>query len=71
MFIPIIINENNQDLTIFSENEIYENWNNQNNKSQLITYLLPSEDLEDLNLIKSKSEIIENYDFKEIIEKYF
>ena len=71
MFIPIIINENNQDLTIFSENEIYENWNNQNNKSQLITYLLPSEDLEDLNLIKSKSEIIENYDFKDIIEKYF
>ncbi len=71
LFIPIIINENNQDLTIFSENEIYENWNNQNNKSQLITYLLPSEDLEDLNLIKSKSEIIENYDFKEIIEKYF
>ena len=71
LFIPIIINENNQDLTIFSENEIYENWNNQNNKSQLITYLLPSEDLEDLNLIKSKSEIIENYDFKDIIEKYF
>ena len=71
LFIPIIINENNQDLTIFSENEIYENWNNQNNKSQLITYLLPSEDLEDLNLIKSKSEIIENYDVKDIIEKYF
>ena len=41
-----------KDLTIFSGNEIYENWNNQNNKSKLITYLLPSEDLEDLNLIK-------------------
>ena len=33
--------------------------------------MLPAEDLEDLRLIKSKYEMIEKYDFKEIIKKYF
>ena len=31
---------------------------------------MPTEDLEDLNFIKGKFEIIEEYDFKEIIDKY-
>ena len=31
---------------------------------------MPTEDLEDLNFIKDKFEIIEEYDFKEIIDKY-
>ena len=30
-----------------------------------------TEDLEDINLIKSKYEFIEEYDFKEITDKYF
>ena len=71
LFIPIIINEKNKDLSIFSDNQVYNNWNRLNKKSQLINYLLPTEDLEDMNFIKSKSDIIENYDFKEIIKKYF
>ena len=32
--------------------------------------MLPAEDLEDIRLIKSKYEMIEKYDFKEIIKKY-
>ena len=36
----------------------------------MIDYILPTEDLEDLNLIKSKYENIEQFDFKEIISKY-
>ena len=62
--------EKNENLVIFSDNQFYNNWNKSNKKSQIINYLLPTEDLEDLNLIKSKSSIIENYDFKEIIQKY-
>ncbi len=71
LFVPIIIDEDINNLVIFSNNQIYENWKNFGKKSQLIDYLLPTEDLEDMNLIKSKIETIENYDFKEIIEKYF
>jgi hypothetical protein len=71
LFIPIIIDEDINDLSIFSNNQIYENWNKSNKKSQLINYLLPTEDLEDMNLIKSKFNVIEEYDFKEIIDKYY
>jgi len=71
LFIPIIIDENGNSISIFSNNPIYENWNKTNKKYQLINYLLPSEDLEDLNLIKEKLDILETYDFNEITKKYF
>ena len=71
LFIPIIIDETNNDLKIFSNNKIYDNWNKTTKKYHLISYILPTEDLEDLRLIKSNYELIEKYDFKEIIKKYF
>ncbi|MDC3036286.1 hypothetical protein OA107_02750 [Candidatus Pelagibacter sp.] len=71
LVIPIIINQKNDDITMFSNNPIYQNWNNFNKKTDLIDYLLLTEDLEDFNLVKDKSNIIEQYDFKEIIEKYY
>ena len=70
IFIPVIINENKKELLVFSENKFYDNWNNSNKNFHLIEYILPTEDLEDLDLIKSKYEFIENYDFKEITSKY-
>tara|TARA_Y100001980_G_C14533902_1_gene310200 strand:- start:2 stop:1081 length:1080 start_codon:yes stop_codon:yes gene_type:complete len=70
LFIPIIIDESTKDLLIFSDNKVFENWNNSPKNFHLIDYILPTEDLEDLNIIKSKFESIEKYDFKEIIDKY-
>ena len=70
LFIPIIIDENINNLLIFSENYIYNDWNEINQKSQLINYMLPTEDLEDISLIKNKLDILEEYDFDEIIKKY-
>ena len=70
LFIPIIIDENKKDLLIFYNNKIFKEWNTQPNKTQLINYILPTEDLEDLNLLKSKFDFIEQYDFKEITNKY-
>ncbi len=71
LFIPVIINERGNDISIFSNNPIYTDWNKTNKKYQLINYLLPSEDLEDLNLIKEKLDVIETYDFNDITKKYF
>ncbi len=71
LFIPIIIDENVNDLNIFSNNPIYDNWNNENKEYELINYLLPTEDLEDLTKIKNNLSNIENYNFNEITEKYF
>ncbi len=70
LFIPIIIDQADQDIVVFANNPVYKRWT-RTNKNDLIKYLLPTEDLEDLNLIKQNSEIIENYDFKPIIKKYF
>ena len=70
LFIPIIIDEKNKDLLIFDKNEIFSNWNNNLKKTDLIQYILPTEDLEDLNIIKKNYDKIEQYDFKEITVKY-
>ena len=71
LFIPIIINQNGNSILIFSDNPIYNNWNKTNKRYQLINYLLPTEDLEDLNIIKEKLNDIETYDFNDITKKYF
>jgi len=70
LFIPIIIDENKKNLSIFSDNKLFIEWNNYNENYHLIEYVLPTEDLEDLNLIKKNYDTIEQYDFKEITNKY-
>ncbi len=70
LFIPIIIDEFNRELLVFSNNRIFEEWNNNIKNFHLLEYILPTEDLEDLRLIENKFDFIEEYDFKEIIDKY-
>ena len=70
LFLPIIIDERKKELLLFSDNYFFDNWNSFSNGSELIEYILPTEDLEDLNLIKNKYESIEQYDFKQVINKY-
>ena len=70
LYIPLLIDEEQKDIILFSENIFFKNWLiNQNDKNQLI-YILPSEDLDDIELIKSKYGSIEEYDFREIVNKY-
>tara|TARA_B100001121_G_scaffold268311_1_gene252178 strand:+ start:2485 stop:3564 length:1080 start_codon:yes stop_codon:yes gene_type:complete len=71
LFVPIIIDEKKRDLLIFSKNMIFNQWNQNIEKHHLIEYILPTEDLEDINIIKRKFENIEQYNFKEITDKYF
>ena len=52
MFIPILIDEEKNDIVLFSESEIYNNWIKNNDQKDLIDYILPNEDLEDVNIIK-------------------
>ena len=70
LLIPIIIDENKKDLLIFNNNNFFTEWNNEKENFHLIEYILPSEDLEDLNLIKSKYDFIEKYNFEAITKKY-
>ena len=70
LFIPIIVDENTNQVSMFSENNFFNIWNLNKKKYSLINYILPTEDLEDFNLIKSNLKNLENYDFKEIVNKY-
>ena len=70
LLIPIIVDLQLDKILLFSNNVFYEKWNKNNERFYLLNYLLPSEDLEDVNLLSQNSKSIEDYDFKEIIKKY-
>ena len=71
LFLPLIIDENTNDIIVYADNPLYKKWNLDSSKNYLINFLLPTEDLEDLNFIKNNIDNIENYNFEEIIKKYF
>ncbi len=71
LFIPVLLDQSNNDILVYSDNPFYNNWKIQNKSNHLIQYVLPTEDLEDLNLIRENYSEIENYNFDKIIEKYF
>ena len=70
IFLPIFINLNSNDLSIYLNNEFYSSWNKYLGQSELLTYILPSEDLEDYSIIKKNLENIENYNFANLLSKY-
>ena len=71
LFIPILLDQSNNDILVYSENPLYDKWKFNNDRNYLIKYVLPTEDLEDLNLIRKNYQEIENYNFENIIKKYF
>ena len=70
VFIPIIVNQNENQIKMFSDNIIYNLWNSNIKQYELLNYILPTEDLEDLNLVKKNSKNLENFEFREIVKKY-
>ena len=69
-FIPIIVDQNKDELLMFSESYLFNNWNIAKKKYHLLNYILPTDDIEDFNFINEKLKNLENYDFKDIINKY-
>ena len=70
LLVPILVDIEKDSIHLFNDNIFYEKWNNIKKNYQLLDYLLPSEDLEDLNMIQKMSGNIETYDFKNLIIKY-
>ena len=68
--LPILVDTNQSDISLLSENPFYLNWTKFNKKYHLLDYVLPNEDLDDLNIIKNNIDNLEDYEFKEIITKY-
>ena len=70
IFIPIIINQNENQIKMFSDNVLYNLWNTNINQHDLLNYILPTEDLEDLKLLEKNINNLENFEFSEIVKKY-
>ncbi len=70
LLVPILVDAETESIYLFNDNIFYKKWNDTNTNYQLLDYLLPSEDLEDLNKLQEMSDSIETYDFINLIKKY-
>ncbi len=70
LLIPVFVDQNKNQVSMFSENKLFSSWNLNNKKYSLLNYILPTQDLDDFSLIKRNINNLETYDFKEIINKY-
>jgi len=70
LLVPILIDTETDSIYLFNDNIFYDRWNESKKNYQLLDYLLPSEDLEDLNKLQEMSNSIETYDFVNLIKKY-
>ncbi len=70
LFIPVFVDQDKNQVSMFSENKLFTSWNLNNKKYSLLNYILPTQDLDDFSFIKKNINNLETYDFKEIINKY-
>jgi len=70
LLFPILIKTKNNNIHLFNDNIFYDKWNEQKNSYDLLDYLLPSEDIEDLIELQKTSKEIETYNFSNLINKY-
>ena len=70
LLVPILVDTETDSIYLFNNNIFYQKWNDLKNNYQLLDYVLPSEDLEDLNKLQEMSNSIETYDFIGLIKKY-
>ncbi len=70
LFIPILIDTQNNEIKFFDENYFYNNWNNINKNYFLLNYNLPDENIENFRFFQRIKNNIENNDLSEITNKY-
>ncbi len=70
IFFPIEVDEEKNEIFLFSESQLFKNWNSKKEKHHQLNYILPNEDIDDYNLIKKNINNLEDFDFREISKKY-
>ena len=70
LLIPVFVDLQTSQISLFENNVFYDFWNLNKERFFLLNYILPAEDLEDVNLLLENSKSIEEYDFKKTIAKY-
>ena len=70
LLIPVMVDLQLDQISLFNNNIFYEKWNDDNERYYLLNYILPSEDIEDVDFLLQNSKSIEDHDFEKIIKKY-
>jgi len=70
LIIPVFVDLDKNQILMFSENKLFTSWNLNVKKYNLLNYILPTQDLDDFNIIKKNINNLETYDFKGIKDKY-
>ena len=68
IFFPVLFAKD--EVLSFNENFFYQNWLKNDNKNELIDFILPIEDLDDFSKIQKAKDEIEKIDISGIIKKY-
>jgi len=68
VFFPILVV--NHEIQDFYENFFYKNWSNIQIEDDLIDFILPVEDLDDISTVKSMQNTIEDLKVEDLIDKY-
>ena len=70
LIIPVLIDLQLDQILLFNNNIFYERWNSKKERYYLLNYILPAEDIEDVDLLAQNSKSIEDYNFIRTIKKY-
>ena len=70
LLVPILVDTETDSIHLFNNNIFYKRWNDIKRNYQLLDYLLPTEDLEDIKKLQEMSNSIESFEFVNLIKKY-
>lgn len=65
---PVLIQNNKY--YIYDKNYFYINWNNEEKETNLIEYILPIENIDDISFIEKNKNSLESTDVKQMLNKY-
>ncbi len=70
LFLPVLIDNKKNEIIYFEKNPIYNNWESYNKNYHLLNYVLPSLEIENTLIFNNNIELIEDYNFEKIVQKY-
>ena len=70
LLIPVLVDVQKDEVFLFNKNIFYKKWNENSERYFLLNYLLPSEDIEDVDFFIQNSTSIEDYSFEQVVTKY-
>ena len=68
--LPIFIDAQNKNINLFNQNPFFDEWKNRKNKNLLLEYILPTEDIDIINILNQNIDKLENFNYESIIKKY-